>query len=102
MRRRDGGHSPAQLVLLCGSGTTGCHGWAHANVAAAKAVGLIIPALRKPELDPTQVPVRTFTYGWVLLHDEILDGRAVAERITETLALELLSAFGMLPVAVAS
>jgi hypothetical protein len=96
MRRRDGGHSPAQLVLLCGSGTTGCHGWAHANVAKAKALGLIIPAVRKPQLDPVEVPVKTFFHGWVQLGDEIVGGTATFTRITETLALELLSAFGML------
>lgn len=41
-RRRDGGHLVANIVLLCGSGTTGCHGWAHANPKAARACGLIV------------------------------------------------------------
>lgn len=66
MRRRDGGHSVAQLVLLCGSGTTGCHGWVHGHVKEARALGLILPALRKPPLDPEVVPVRTLG-GWVRL-----------------------------------
>ena len=28
-------HQPANLLLLCGSGTTGCHGWVHAHPARA-------------------------------------------------------------------
>ena len=43
-RRREGDHSPANLVLLCGSGTTGCHGWVHAHPAEARSLGLIVSA----------------------------------------------------------
>lgn len=42
--RRLGDHGAANLVLLCGSGTTGCHGWAHANPRAARELGLIVSA----------------------------------------------------------
>jgi hypothetical protein len=30
-------------VPLCGSGTTGCHGWAESHVTDARAVGLDVP-----------------------------------------------------------
>ncbi|WNM65444.1 HNH endonuclease [Microbacterium phage Phonegingi] len=61
-RRRSGDHSPANLILLCGSGTTGCHGWAHAHPAEARAVGLIVPTWTQPEF----VPVLTWR-GWLRL-----------------------------------
>lgn len=90
MRRRDGGHSPAQLILLCGSGTTGCHGWVHSHPAAARALGLIVPALRRPPLEPDEVPVKVFGAGWVLLKRD-----GTRERVLEAVALELLALFGM-------
>lgn len=41
-RRAVGGHIRPNLILLCGSGTTGCHGWAHANPALARLAGYIV------------------------------------------------------------
>lgn len=40
------------LITLCGSGTTGCHGWVHAHPAEAREQGYIISAYR---------PVTAFT-----------------------------------------
>ncbi len=40
--RRHGDHTPANLIVLCGSGTTGCHGLVHANPAESKLLGLIV------------------------------------------------------------
>lgn len=62
-RRRVGGHAPSNLVLLCGSGTTGCHGWAHGNPREARICGLIVPTWIE---DPAAVPVLTLG-GWRLL-----------------------------------
>lgn len=55
-RSRDGGDRLANLMLLCGTGTTGCHGWIteHPAEAAAPAYGWIV----RTELDPAAVPVR--------------------------------------------
>ena len=53
-RRQVGGHGVENVVLVCGSGTTGCHGWAHANPAAARAVGLIV---RTTVADVSAVPL---------------------------------------------
>lgn len=39
---------PCNIVELCGSGTTGCHGWAHAHPAEAERFGYIIPSWRDP------------------------------------------------------
>lgn len=33
----------SNLLLLCGSGTTGCHGWVEHNRTEAKRLGLIVP-----------------------------------------------------------
>ena len=49
----------------CGSGTTGCHGWCHANPAAARERGWM---LRRTE-DPAAVPVLLPTGVRVLLDD---------------------------------
>lgn len=46
---------PANLVLLCGSGTTGCHGWVHGNPKAAQLLGLIIPSWADPLAEPVLV-----------------------------------------------
>lgn len=36
-------NQPANLVTLCGSGTTGCHGWIESNRADARLLGWLIP-----------------------------------------------------------
>lgn len=50
--RRHGDHSPANLILLCGSGTTGCHGWVHANPLKAYQDGWMLKSWQKPEEEP--------------------------------------------------
>lgn len=91
LRRRDGGHSVSILILLCGSGTTGCHGRAHSRVRWARANGLIIPAVsRIAAADVPEIPVRT-RRGWELHPDE-----GGFELILEAAALERLDAYGLL------
>jgi hypothetical protein len=41
-RRQVGGHTYGNVILLCGSGTTGCHGYVHAHPADARAHGWIV------------------------------------------------------------
>jgi hypothetical protein len=54
IRRSQGGsHDPENLILLCGSGTTGCHGWVHAHPAEARDSGWLL----KSHEDPLAVPV---------------------------------------------
>lgn len=62
---------PANGLHLCGSGTTGCHGWLTVNPLLAAAGGW---QLLRDSRDPAEVPVwldsRMFGVGWVLLDDE--------------------------------
>jgi hypothetical protein len=46
-------HSRANFLVLCGSGTTGCHGWVEHNRAVAREFGYLVPR----GIDPTTVPV---------------------------------------------
>jgi 5-methylcytosine-specific restriction endonuclease McrA len=63
-------NSPENLLSLCGSGTTGCHGAVHANPAKARARGHIVPSWD----DPAGVLVLTWR-GWLRLTP---DGLALA------------------------
>ncbi|TDW30993.1 hypothetical protein EDD25_2781 [Cryobacterium psychrophilum] len=88
-RRQVGGHSLPQLVLLCGSGTTGCHGWVHAHPQQSREHGYIV---RTHVPDPATIPVligavRQSGNYWALLTD--LGGIV---RITSTEAQERLEA----------
>lgn len=53
-------------LTMCGSGVTGCHGWAEANPTEAERLGYAVASWA----DPTSVPVLIKDRGWVLLdHD---------------------------------
>jgi hypothetical protein len=65
-RSQGGGWTAGNCVLLCGSGVTGCHGWAGANSAAASAEGFHV----KPWEDPLEVPVQWRMSRWAYLDDE--------------------------------
>lgn len=57
-RRSQGGrHAPENLITTCGSGTTGCHGWIHANVTESLAAGWLVPGAG----DPALIPVMRFS-----------------------------------------
>lgn len=70
--RRDDINSPANLVILCGTGTEKCHGWAESNRTAARALGLLV---RFNEI-PSQVPIEHKVHGLGWLTD---DGEFVHE-----------------------
>lgn len=61
-------NTAANLVCLCGSGTTGCHGWVEHNKAEARELGLLV----RQGHDPRERPVRVLGRGWVRLTE---DGR---------------------------
>lgn len=63
--KRAGVNSPAALLIVCGSGTTGCHGRIESFRAAAYERGLILRAHE----DPLVVPVR-LSIGLVLLTND--------------------------------
>jgi len=58
-------NSPANLLYLCGSGTTGCHGWVESNRTLAREAGLLL--YRNDE--PVQIPVQLFAGTHRLLDD---------------------------------
>lgn len=55
---------PSWGVVLCGTGTTGCHGWVESHRELARAEGYLLPA----GMDPDDQPVWDTTTGqWVTL-----------------------------------
>lgn len=56
---------PSNGLDVCGSGTTGCHGWIHANPGEAQRLGWSVSAYA----EPSEVPVLLRQFGWVLLDD---------------------------------
>lgn len=66
----------SNLQLLCGDGTTGCHGWATVNPELAVSEGWAVPAW--PAADPRQWPARRwvpashhmYRLAWVLYDDD--------------------------------
>lgn len=66
--RRPWVNLPGNLITLCGSGTTGCHGWVESHRAEALSYGWLVSGLAVTM--PSDVPVWTFTRGWVLLDDD--------------------------------
>lgn len=54
------------LILLCGSATTGCHGWVEAHPAEARELGYRVPA----GTDPAMWPVLFHGQDWCLLTDD--------------------------------
>jgi hypothetical protein len=85
-RRAIGGHTVANLILLCGSGTTGCHGWVHSHPESSRAAGWIVRATGYilPEETPLQV-LDQGVYIWV-----ILNSQGKATRIPEETAYALI------------
>lgn len=79
-RGRTGSKDPmrggiANCLILCGTGTTGCHGWVEKHRDVALEQGLLIPLnATTDEYRPERVRVRRLTGGWWLLTE---NGRAV-------------------------
>lgn len=40
------------IVILCGTGTTGCHGWCHSHDREARATGWVVSSWDKPAERP--------------------------------------------------
>lgn len=59
-------HQPENLLQLCGSGTTGCHGWVHAHPARAYRLGYLVHTGK----DPATIPVYYRTGGWQQLNKD--------------------------------
>lgn len=64
---------PSNLVILCGTGTTECHGWVESNRTKAKDLGLLVHWNHIP----SQRPIQHAVHGLCWLTD---DGEAVFEQ----------------------
>lgn len=62
-RGQGGPWSPENIVAVCGSGTTGCHGWIEHNPDAAASEGFHV----RPWQEPAEVPLLRRGSDWVLL-----------------------------------
>ena len=56
--------TPECGVVLCGTGTTGCHGYVESNRAEAAEQGWLVP--RRDPRDPADVPVYIDGAWWKL------------------------------------
>lgn len=56
---------PTNLMLLCGSGVTGCHGWVESNRDAARNIGFLV----RVDDDPETIPFQDAAGDWWLLDD---------------------------------
>lgn len=59
-RGRGGENAAVNLILLCGSGVSGCHGWVEKHRTAAYRLGYLVPT----GIDPADVPVTVAGRGW--------------------------------------
>lgn len=48
-------HALDRLLLVCGDGVTGCHGWIESHRWQAEERGLLVPAGADPALTPVQL-----------------------------------------------
>lgn len=63
-------NDPTNLVLLCGSGTTGCHGEIESHRERAIEHGWLVP--RRDLREPADVPVFTAA-GWYMVTPDRLE-----------------------------
>lgn len=59
-------HKPANLIALCGSGTTGCHGWVESNREKARTFGYLIQKVESAE----EIPFKDLNGDWWLIDNE--------------------------------
>ena len=53
-------HQPANLIALCGSGTTGCHGWVESHRDKARELGYLIMKVESAQ----DIPFRDNSGKW--------------------------------------
>ena len=76
MPRKAGGTRDARLntlsrlMLVCGTGTTGCHHWIEQHRIIGRDRGWLIPRLVAETVDSTTVPMHAAGVGVVLLSDD--------------------------------
>lgn len=51
-------------IMLCGTGSTGCHAWVHQHPAESRANGWIVSKYVNPDT-LSEVPCKHYQLGWV-------------------------------------
>jgi len=64
-------HYPANLIVLCGSGNTGCHGWVESNRDRSREHGYLINKVESA----SSIPFRDNAGIWYLIDNEGLKKR---------------------------
>lgn len=59
----------SNMLKLCGSGSTGCHGWIEQHRTDAEVLGYLLPKLNR-DINPATEPIFIHEHGWVLLGDD--------------------------------
>jgi hypothetical protein len=59
---------PSLLIRMCGTGTTGCHGWVTNEPRQAGKWGWLLPK-NNPDIDPEQERILLYD-GWHILADD--------------------------------
>lgn len=85
-RSQGGRWAASNGQTLCGSGTTGCHGWVTNHPASAIQDGFAVPGYAHPEVWPAY----RIHVGWVVYFDDPVDG-AWWRQITESTAEFIMS-----------
>lgn len=62
---------PSNLITLCGSGTTGCHGWVHNHPVDAKTRGWIVSRFARRDATPELSVWYEHESRWYLLGDNL-------------------------------
>lgn len=73
--------------VMCGSGTTGCHGWKTENPAEAMGLGFAVPSYARPELWPGW----RLHEGWVVYFDAPDENGDWWRKITQFTADQLMN-----------
>lgn len=59
-------NDPVNLLAICGSGTTGCHGWVETHRTDGYECGWLV----RTGFNPEEIPIRDFNGNWFLLQDD--------------------------------
>lgn len=74
-------NAPSNLITLCGSGTTGCHGVVESTPRLSRLTGWAVAR----HDDPAEIPVQTLS-GWVKLTDDYQLEPCPSPHLEETLS----------------
>jgi len=59
-------HKSANLIVLCGTGTSGCHGWVESNRDKARELGYLITKIESA----TEIPFQDINGKWWVIDND--------------------------------